>query len=89
MNRIFKILSKKEIVSLSDEELSNERKKRLRLLLYLLIPAFIIIEAALWLDKNLLWKILLLTTFILVLPTVISTSKLSSEYFKRNKEKSD
>lgn len=83
LRKIFYVLSKLDIQSMGDEELIQARKQHLRTLTIIIVSAFILIEAALWYGYNDLWQLLFIITLIIAIPRMITSSRLSAEYFKR------
>lgn len=82
-SEFFTTLSREEINSFSDEEVKKKRSSSLRNIIYILIPSFIVIELGIWYGYNTLWKVVLLLVVLLLIPKVISTSRLSQEFSKR------
>lgn len=85
MKKFFSLIPKKHVASLSDSELKALRKKYLTHLAIVIVSGIITIELALWYGYETLWQVLFLIVCIIALPMMLSTSRLSSEYFKRKK----
>lgn len=83
---LFSIITIEEVQSLTDDKLKTRRNAALWKIIYVVVPAFVLIEIALWYGYDTSWKIILLLSVLYLIPQLISTSRLSEEYFSRKKD---
>ncbi len=83
MKKFFTFISRQDIENMSDVELKSKRKLMIRRLIFIAILGFIAMEIALWGGYNSAWKIILVITCLAIIPSLISSSRLSTEFRNR------